>query len=142
MDCGERLCQKTSLKWLELSEDAKKAAKIGVSAIIVSNHGGRLIERVVSTIDVLEEIVEAVSNSNVEVYVDGGLRSGSDVFISLALGAKAAFIGRPAIWGLSIDGENGVQKVLQVVKEELQLTMQLAGASRIEDIERSMVVKI
>ncbi|GFQ81967.1 hydroxyacid oxidase 1 [Trichonephila clavata] len=84
-------------------EDAKKAVEIGVSAIIVSNHGGRLIERVVSTIDVLEEIVDAVSNSTVEVYIDGGIRSGSDVFISLALGAKAAFIGRPSIWGLSVD---------------------------------------
>ncbi|GFS69245.1 peroxisomal [Nephila pilipes] len=123
-------------------EDAKKAVEIGVSAIIVSNHGGRLIERVVSTIDVLEEVVEAVSHSTIEVYVDGGIRSGSDVFISLALGAKGAFIGRPAIWGLSVEGENGVKKVLQILKEELLLTMQLAGASKIEDIKRSMVVKI
>ncbi|GIY19386.1 hydroxyacid oxidase 1 [Caerostris darwini] len=122
-------------------EDAKAAVECGVSAIMVSNHGGRLIERVVSTIEVLEEVVDAV-NGKVEVYMDGGIRRGSDVFIALALGAKAAFIGRPVIWGLSVDGENGVRKVLQILKEELLITMQVAGAQSIEDIKRSMVVKI
>ncbi|GIY19388.1 hydroxyacid oxidase 1 [Caerostris darwini] len=122
-------------------EDAKAAVECGVSAIIVSNHGGRLIERVVPTLEVLEEVVDAVSGK-VEVYLDGGIRSGSDVFIALALGAKSTFIGRPAIWGLSLDGENGVRKVLQILKEELLMTMQLAGAETVENIKRSMVVKI
>ncbi|GIY60128.1 hydroxyacid oxidase 1 [Caerostris extrusa] len=122
-------------------DDAKAAVECGVSAIIVSNHGGRLIEKVVPTLEVLEEVVDAV-NGKVEVYLDGGIRSGSDVFIALALGAKSTFIGRPAIWGLSLDGENGVRKVLQILKEELLMTMQLAGAETVEHIKRSMVVKI
>ncbi|XP_055950552.1 2-Hydroxyacid oxidase 1-like isoform X2 [Argiope bruennichi] len=108
-------------------EDARRVVECGISAIIVSNHGSRLLERVVPTIDVLKEVVDAVSETGTEVYLDGGVRSGSDVFISLALGAKAVFIGRPAIWGLSLGGENGVRKILQILKDELFMTMQVAG---------------
>ncbi|CAL1282447.1 unnamed protein product [Larinioides sclopetarius] len=123
-------------------DDAKRAAGCGVSAVIVSNHGGRLMERVMPTIDVLEEVVDAVSETGTDVYLDGGVRSGCDVFISLALGAKAVFIGRPVIWGLSLAGESGVRKVLQILKDELFMTMQVAGVQRIEDIQRSMIKRI
>ncbi|KAF8774300.1 Hydroxyacid oxidase 1 like protein [Argiope bruennichi] len=122
-------------------EDARRVVECGISAIIVSNHGSRLLERVVPTIDVLKEVVDAVSETGTEVYLDGGVRSGSDVFISLALGAKAVFIGRPAIWGLSLGGENGVRKILQILKDELFMTMQVAGVRHIEDIQRSMIIR-
>ncbi|XP_035227175.1 hydroxyacid oxidase 1-like, partial [Stegodyphus dumicola] len=123
-------------------EDALEAARCGVSAVFVSNHGGRQIQRVIPTINVLEEVVEAVKDKGVEVYFDGGVRSGSDIFIAIALGANAVFVGRPTIWGLSVQGEEGVRRVLQILKRELLETMKLAGVSRVQDIKKSMVRKI
>ncbi|XP_054717069.1 2-Hydroxyacid oxidase 1-like [Uloborus diversus] len=137
------LKQKTKLpiivKGILSGDDANKAVEYGASAIFVSNHGERQIERVIPTIDCLEEIVDAVRGKEVDVYLDGGVRSGSDVFIALALGAKAVFIGRPVIWGLAVKGEEGVRNVLQIIKQEFISTMKLAGVSSVTDINRSFI---
>ncbi|XP_053565309.1 2-Hydroxyacid oxidase 1 isoform X2 [Bombina bombina] len=108
------------------ADDAKEAVKHGVSGILVSNHGARQLDGVPATIDVLQEIVEAV-DGQAEVYLDGGVRKGTDVLKALALGAKAVFIGRPALWGLAYQGEDGVKDVLQILMDEFRLAMALAG---------------
>uniref|UniRef100_A0A8B9LLR4 (S)-2-hydroxy-acid oxidase n=1 Tax=Astyanax mexicanus TaxID=7994 RepID=A0A8B9LLR4_ASTMX len=108
------------------AEDAKEALKYGVDGILVSNHGARQLDCVPATIDALPEIVEAVEG-RVEVYLDGGVRRGTDVLKALALGAKAVFVGRPVLWGLAYEGEKGVSEVLQMLREELQLALALAG---------------
>lgn len=129
-------------KGILCGEDAKKAALCGVDAIYVSNHGGRQIHKVVSTIDVLAEVVKSVAESNVDVYFDGGITHGSDIFIAVALGAKAVFVGRPAIWGLTVGGEEGVRRILQILKNQLLSTMKLAGVKSVKDINKSMVRNI
>ncbi|XP_048698500.2 2-Hydroxyacid oxidase 1 isoform X3 [Caretta caretta] len=108
------------------ADDAREAVKHGVNGILVSNHGARQLDGVPATIDVLPEIVEAVEGK-AEVYLDGGVRKGTDVLKALALGAKAVFIGRPIIWGLVYQGEEGAKEVLQMLKEEFQLAMALSG---------------
>ncbi|KFW73970.1 Hydroxyacid oxidase 1, partial [Phalacrocorax carbo] len=108
------------------ADDAKEAVKIGVNGILVSNHGARQLDGVPATIDVLPEIVEAVEGK-VEVFLDGGVRKGTDILKALALGAKAVFIGRPLIWGLAYQGEEGAKEVLQMLKEEFCLAMALTG---------------
>ncbi|KAB0383683.1 hypothetical protein FD755_005600 [Muntiacus reevesi] len=103
-------------------DDAKTAVKHGLDGILVSNHGARQLDGVPATIDALPEIVEAVEGK-VEVFLDGGVRKGTDVLKALALGAKAVFVGRPIIWGLASQGEKGVQDVLEILKEEFWLAM-------------------
>uniref|UniRef100_A0ABM5GNF5 2-Hydroxyacid oxidase 1 isoform X1 n=2 Tax=Pogona vitticeps TaxID=103695 RepID=A0ABM5GNF5_9SAUR len=111
-------------------DDAKEAVKRGVNGILVSNHGARQLDGVPATIEVLPEIVEAVEGK-VEVFLDGGVRKGTDVLKALAFGARAVFIGRPVIWGLAYQGEEGVKEVLQILKEEFQLAMALSGLSHL-----------
>uniref|UniRef100_A0A8C0G9A5 (S)-2-hydroxy-acid oxidase n=1 Tax=Chelonoidis abingdonii TaxID=106734 RepID=A0A8C0G9A5_CHEAB len=108
------------------ADDAREAVKHGVNGILVSNHGARQLDGVPATIDVLPEIVEAVEGK-VEVFLDGGVRKGTDVLKALALGATVVFIGRPIIWGLAYQGEEGAKEVLQMLKEEFQLAMALSG---------------
>ncbi|NXL44943.1 HAOX1 oxidase, partial [Podilymbus podiceps] len=126
------------------AEDAKEAVKIGLNGILVSNHGARQLDGVPATvstgalIDVLPEIVEAVEGK-VEVFLDGGVRKGTDVLKALALGAKAVFIGRPLIWGLVYQGEEGAKEVLQMLKEEFRLAMALTGCQRVEEIGRTLI---
>ncbi|CAN7938102.1 unnamed protein product [Ixodes hexagonus] len=108
------------------AEDARDAISHGVSGILVSNHGGRQLDGVTSTIEALPEIIKAVRN-RVEVYLDGGIRHGTDAVKALALGAKAVFVGRPALWGLAYNGEAGVTKVLEILRKELDLAMALIG---------------
>ncbi|XP_028417187.1 hydroxyacid oxidase 1-like [Dendronephthya gigantea] len=127
------------VKGILTAEDAKLAVKCGVDGIIVSNHGGRQLDCVPATIEVLPSIVLAVGQ-DVEVYLDGGIRFGSDIFKALALGAKAVFIGRPILWGLAYQGEEGVHRVLQIFKEELEITMTLCGCASVKDIVKDMVV--
>ncbi|XP_038051624.1 hydroxyacid oxidase 1-like [Patiria miniata] len=122
------------LKGILTAEDAKIAVKHGAAGILVSNHGGRQLDGVPATIDVLAEIVDAVRGSNVEVYLDGGVRKGTDVLKALALGARAVFVGRPALWGLAYDAEKGVQKVLEILKDEFSRAMALCGCSSVADI--------
>ncbi len=126
------------LKGVLTEEDARKAADYGVKGIIVSNHGGRQLDGVVSALDALPEVVDAVSG-RCEVYMDGGIRRGTDVLKALALGAKAVLIGRPALWGLAADGAEGVQHVLELLRDELLLAMVLAGCPGLADIDRSFV---
>ncbi|XP_053143402.1 2-Hydroxyacid oxidase 1 isoform X1 [Hemicordylus capensis] len=120
------------------ADDAREAVKHGVDGILVSNHGARQLDGVPATIEVLPEIVEAVGGK-VEVFLDGGIRKGTDVLKALALGAKAVFIGRPAIWGLVYQGEDGVKQVLQIMKEEFQLAMALCGCQSVKAIDRTLV---
>lgn len=126
------------VKGVLTAEDAHKAVEAGVSGIIVSNHGARQLDYSPAPISVLEEVVLAVSKA-VPVLVDGGIRRGTDVFKALALGADAVMIGRPVIFGLAAHGEKGVRKVIEMLKNELELTMALAGCPCVKDITRNHV---
>uniref|UniRef100_M1C3K6 (S)-2-hydroxy-acid oxidase n=1 Tax=Solanum tuberosum TaxID=4113 RepID=M1C3K6_SOLTU len=119
-------------------EDAMKAIEAGVVGIIISNHGARQLDYSPATISVLEEVVQAVQGK-VPVLLDGGIRRGTDIFKALALGAKAVMIGRPVIYGLAAKGESGVKQVIEMLKNELELTMALAGCCTVDDITRSHV---
>ncbi|XP_066278699.1 2-Hydroxyacid oxidase 1-like [Branchiostoma lanceolatum] len=127
------------LKGVLSAEDARMAVERGVNGILVSNHGGREQDGVPATIDVLPDIVRAVGGK-AEVYVDGGVRTGTDVLKALALGARCVFIGRPALWGLAHNGAEGVQQVLQILTDELSLAMARTGCAKIADIQPSLVV--
>lgn len=121
------------VKGVLTAEAALAAHRHGAAAVIVSNHGGRQLDGTPATIDVLPEVVAAVGDK-MEVYLDGGVRTGADVVKALALGARAVFVGRPVVWGLAYDGKQGVDRVLQILKEELERTMQLLGCSEIRDL--------
>uniref|UniRef100_R4G4U1 (S)-2-hydroxy-acid oxidase n=1 Tax=Rhodnius prolixus TaxID=13249 RepID=R4G4U1_RHOPR len=127
------------LKGIQTAEDAIIAAEIGVQAIMVSNHGARQLDTAPASIEALPEIARAVGN-RCEVYLDGGLRYGTDVFKALALGAKMVFIGRPALWGLACDGQRGVKKVLDILHHEFSITLGLAGCNSLDEISKNMVV--
>ncbi len=114
-------------------EEADNAIDAGMAAIIVSNQGGRQIDGDPATLDVLPEVVESV-DGRVEVLVDGGVRTGAHVFKALALGARAVLLGRPQYWGLAVGGEDGLKKMLDIFREGLENTMQLAGTKTVADI--------
>ncbi|XP_003215389.1 2-Hydroxyacid oxidase 1 isoform X1 [Anolis carolinensis] len=120
------------------ADDAREAVKHGVNGILVSNHGARQLDGVPATIEILPEIIEAVEGK-IEVFLDGGIRKGTDVLKALALGARAVFLGRPIIWGLAYQGEQGVKEVLQILKEEFHLAMALSGCQSVEAIDRTLV---
>ncbi|XP_075888783.1 2-Hydroxyacid oxidase 1 [Nelusetta ayraudi] len=126
------------LKGILNGEDAVLAVNCGADGIVVSNHGARQLDGVPATLDVLEEVVQAV-DGRCDVYLDGGVRQGTDVLKALALGAKAVFIGRPVLWGLACEGEQGVVEVLELLKKELQLAMALSGCRSIAEVTRSLV---
>ncbi|KAJ8027349.1 Hydroxyacid oxidase 1 [Holothuria leucospilota] len=127
------------LKGILTAESARDAVEAGVQGIIVSTHGGRQLDGVQAPIDALCGVVDAVRGSGVEVYMDGGVRSGRDIFKALAVGAKAVFIGRPAIWGLSYNGADGVKEILDMMKHELSNAMTLCGCKSLAEIDRSRV---
>lgn len=129
---------KIILKGIMTEEDAKRAVEAGVDAIIVSNHGGRQLDGVPSTLEALPEIADAV-RGKIPVIFDGGINRGSDVFKALALGADLCLIGRTALWGLAWDGQKGVEGVLNILEREFSRTMALMGVARIRDISRSML---
>jgi 4-hydroxymandelate oxidase len=114
------------LKGLLLPEDAEEAVARGVDAIVVSNHGGRSLDGVPPSVEALPAIAEAVAG-RCEVYLDGGVRRGTDVLKALALGARAVLVGRPVLWGLAVDGAAGAQRVLELLRNELEVAMVLAG---------------
>lgn len=118
--------------------DAVLAAEHGAAGVIVSNHGGRQLDGVPATIDALEPVVQALSGS-AEVWVDGGVRRGTDVLTALALGARAVLIGRPVAWGLAADAEAGVTAVLSTLASELQTALTLGGVASPAEIPREMV---
>ncbi|XP_065210958.1 uncharacterized protein Hao [Planococcus citri] len=127
------------LKGILTAEDAIVAVEHGVSAIIVSNHGGRQLDTAPASIEALPEIVRAVGNK-VDVLFDGGIQYGTDIFKALALGAKMVFIGRAALWGLAYGGEKGVHKLLKILENELTTTMGLTGCQKVKDIKKEMIV--
>ncbi|XP_052627723.1 peroxisomal (S)-2-hydroxyacid oxidase GLO4 isoform X1 [Lactuca sativa] len=126
------------IKGVLTREDAIKAMEVGVEGIIVSNHGARQLDFVPAAIDALEEVVLAVKG-RIPVLFDGGIRRGTDVFKALALGAQAVMIGRPVIYGLAAKGEYGVRRVIEMLKDELELTMALSGCPTLTHITRNHV---
>jgi (S)-2-hydroxy-acid oxidase len=126
------------LKGILTAEDARRAVDAGVDAIVVSNHGGRQLDRAPASITVLPEVVEAVGGRT-PVLLDSGVRRGADVFVALALGAAAVLVGRPLVWGLAARGEDGVFEVLELLRSELDNVMALCGCNRIAEITRSHV---
>jgi len=119
-------------------DDAARCVQAGAAAVWVSTHGGRQADPVVASAHALPEVVDAVGDE-AEVYVDGGLRAGSDVLTALALGARAVFVGRPAVWGLATGGADGVAAVLGGLTEELAHTMTLCGLGSVRDVSRAAV---
>jgi len=128
------------LKGIMCVEDAENAVKIGASCIVVSNHGGRVLEGMAGSMDVLEEIVEAVGGK-ITILVDGGFRDGTDVFKALALGANGVLIGRPIVMAAVGMGKQGVSFYLDKIKAELSKTMLLTGCKKITDIKKDRLVK-
>jgi 4-hydroxymandelate oxidase len=128
------------LKGVMTADDARLAVEHGASAIIVSNHGGRVLEDGLATADVLSEIT-AMIGGRIEVLVDGGIRRGSDVFKALAMGARAVLIGRPVQWGLAVAGSDGAQRVIEILRGEMASVMGMAGARTVGDIAPNKIVR-
>ncbi len=126
------------VKGLLTAEDAELACEHGAAAVVVSNHGGRQLDGVSATLDVLEEVVDAVAG-RAEVLLDGGVRRGTDVLKALALGARAVLIGRAMVWGLAVAGEEGVASVLRMFREEVELGLALLGCASPADVSRAHV---
>ncbi|MBI2830899.1 MAG: alpha-hydroxy-acid oxidizing protein [Chloroflexi bacterium] len=127
-----------AVKGIITAEDALRAVDCGVNGIVVSNHGGRTLDGLPATLDVLPEIVRAV-DGRAEVFMDGGIRYGTDVIKAIALGARACLIGRPYLWGLAADGEAGVARVLEIFREEIDRTLAQLGRSKLSDVDSSAV---
>ena len=119
-------------------DDAVRAVEHGAAAIVVSNHGGRQLDTAVATARVLAEVVRAV-DGRAEVYVDGGIRRGTDVLKALALGARAVMLGRPPVWGLAVNGTEGARHVLELLANELDLAMALAGCRTVDEVTPDLV---
>jgi 4-hydroxymandelate oxidase len=124
------------LKGILTPEDANEAVRRGVHGIIVSNHGARNLDTVPATIDALPKVVEVVAG-RVPVLVDGGIRRGTDVFKCLAYGAAAVLIGRPYLYGLAVAGAEGVARVVEILRSELELAMILCGCARVGEISKA-----
>ena len=126
------------LKGIFSVRDARRAVDVGMDGIVVSNHGGRQLDHVAATIDALPRIVDAVGDQ-LTVLLDSGVRRGSDIVTALALGAKAVLVGRAHLYGLAAGGEGGVAHALDILREELEITMALTGCTRIEEIDATLV---
>jgi isopentenyl diphosphate isomerase/L-lactate dehydrogenase-like FMN-dependent dehydrogenase len=138
----EWLCAKSALpvllKGVLHPEDARLAVEHGAAGVIVSNHGARQLDTVPATIEALPGIIEAVDGS-IEVLIDGGIRRGTDVVKAIASGAKAVGVGRPIIWGLAVDGEQGVRGVLDILRKEFELAMRLCGCKTVQEIRKDLL---
>ncbi len=130
------------VKGIQRHEDARMCMGLGLRGLVVSNHGGASaqMEGVRATIEALPDIVDAVGDQ-IEVFVDGGIRSGRDVFKALALGARAVLTGRPVQWALAVDGEDGVYNMLEILRREFESAMGLCGVGSLKEIDRSYVVR-
>ena len=126
------------LKGVLHPDDARLAIDHGAAGIIVSNHGARQLDTVPATIEALPELMEAV-DGKMEVLIDGGIRRGTDVFKAIALGAKAVGVGRPIIWGLAVNGDQGAKRVLDILRKDFELTMRLCGCATIDDINKELL---
>jgi L-lactate dehydrogenase (cytochrome) len=127
------------IKGVHTVHDALKAADMGAAAIVISNHGGRQLDRVLPSLQMLRDIVPHMKDRNLDVLMDGGIRSGGDVAIALATGAKAVLIGRAYAFGLGVAGEAGVTAALTILKSELEHTMRQLGCGRLSDLDESHV---
>jgi isopentenyl diphosphate isomerase/L-lactate dehydrogenase-like FMN-dependent dehydrogenase len=121
------------VKGIHHPDDARRAVQRGAAGVVVSNHGGRQLDNVPATADLLGPVVEAVDGA-VEILVDGGIRRGTDVCVALALGARAVLVGRPALWGLVVGGEVGALRVLELMQAEVELAMTLLGCASVADL--------
>ncbi len=130
---------KLILKGIQDVEDAKLAVQSGADALIVSNHGGRQLDGAQSSIEALPSIVQAVG-SQIEVHMDGGVRSGQDVLRARALGARGVYIGRPFLYGLGAMGEAGVTKCLEIIHKELDISMAFCGHTKIDTVDKSILL--
>jgi isopentenyl diphosphate isomerase/L-lactate dehydrogenase-like FMN-dependent dehydrogenase len=128
------------VKGVLTAEDALLAAEHGAAGIVVSNHGGRQLDGVPATLDALPEVVEAVGD-RAEVLIDGGIRRGTDVLKALALGASAAMAGRAVLWGLAVDGEAGVRRVLELLRAEIELGLALLGCRSPDEVGSGHVAR-
>jgi L-lactate dehydrogenase (cytochrome) len=126
------------VKGILTAEDARRAVDGGAEGVVVSNHGGRQLDGAPATAAVLAEVVDAIGD-RAEVYVDGGIRRGTDVVRALAIGARAAMVGRPWFWGLAAGGEAGVARVLEIFRTEIDRTLALLGVSRVAELDRSFL---
>jgi 4-hydroxymandelate oxidase len=127
------------VKGIVRGDDASRAVEHGANAIVVSNHGGRQLDTSIPSIMALPEVAEAIAGK-AEIYVDGGIRRGTDVVKALALGARAVLVGRPVLWGLAVDGEAGVRAVLELLRQEIDLAMGLSGTRDVSEITQDLVV--
>jgi 4-hydroxymandelate oxidase len=136
------LCRSTRLpvvvKGVCRGDDARRVAEHGAKAVVVSNHGGRQLDTAPATCDALPHVVDAAGHL-CEVYVDGGIRRGSDVLKAIALGARAVLLGRAVLWGLCGAGEHGATHVLEILRRELDEAMLLCGCTKLSDIDRSLL---
>ena len=130
---------KLIIKGILDAEDARMAAQTGADALIVSNHGGRQLDGALSSISVLPSVVEA-AGSNIEIWLDGGIRSGQDVLKAVALGARGTMIGRAFLYGLGAYGQDGVRRVLEILYKEMDVTMALCGRKNVAQVDRSILV--
>jgi isopentenyl diphosphate isomerase/L-lactate dehydrogenase-like FMN-dependent dehydrogenase len=121
------------VKGVQNVKDAKKLAKMGIAGIVISNHGGRQLDKGPVPLELLEDVVDAV-DGRLDVYIDGAVMTGSDVYAAIALGAKAVFIGRAYLYGVMAGGQRGVEKVVEIMQKELVNTMALAGARTLDEI--------
>jgi 4-hydroxymandelate oxidase len=126
------------VKGILRADDALRCVELGAKGILVSNHGGRHLDAAVASADALPEIAQAVGGK-AEVFVDGGIRRGTDIVKALALGARAVLIGRPAVWGLALNGADGVRDVFEHLRGELVRTMALCGVAKLGEITRDLV---
>jgi L-lactate dehydrogenase (cytochrome) len=120
-------------------EDAKMAAKVGADAIIVSNHGGRQQDGALSSIRALDPILQAVGDK-IEVHMDGGIRSGQDVLKAVAMGAKGTYIGRAFVHGLGAQGQQGVATALELIRNEMDISMAFTGNRKITEVGRDSIL--
>ena len=128
------------VKGILRGDDAQRAVDHGAQGIVVSNHGGRQLDGAITTIEALPDIVAAVGEQ-MDVLIDGGIHRGTDVLKALALGAKAVLVGRPILWGLAVEGPQGVQHVLEILRDELDVALALSGCTTLSDIDVSLVKK-
>ena len=122
-------------------EDAEQAARLGLAAVVVSNHGGRQLDHAPSTISVLPAVLDAVG-SDIEVYMDGGIRRGVDMLKALALGARACLSGRALVYGLAAGGEAGARRATELLVDELRLAMTLAGCRSLRELDSGCITTV
>jgi 4-hydroxymandelate oxidase len=138
---AERTGLPVVVKGVLRGDDARRCADAGAAGVIVSNHGGRQLDGSISTARALPEVAEALSGADVELYVDGGIRRGEHVLAALALGARAVFVGRPALWALSVGGSAGVSRLIGDLGDELEHAVRLVGCARLADLSPDLVTR-